>query len=171
VVEPVRLTRRAAMTHVRSLDHIGINVDDLEAATEFFLDLGLEIEGTGTNQGDWVGDIIGLRDVNSDLVFLSTPDGSSKIELVKFHTPADNQGPEAAASNRLGIRHLSFVVDDLNALLENLRAKGFNTMGTVHDYENIFRLCFLRGPEGIIVEMAERIDGEAEERTSRDNVD
>ena len=148
------------MTHVRSLDHVGINVDDLEAATEFFLELGLEIEGTGTNQGEWVGDIIGLKDVNSDLVFLRTPDGSSKIELVKFHTPADNQGPEAAASNRHGIRHLSFLVDDLNALLEKLRAKGFSPMGTVHDYENIFRLCYLRGPEGIIVELAERLDGE-----------
>jgi catechol 2,3-dioxygenase-like lactoylglutathione lyase family enzyme len=151
------------MTHVRSLDHIGVNVDDLEAATEFFLDLGLEIEGTGTNRGDWVGDIIGLKDVNSDLVFLRTPDGSSKIELVKFHTPADNQDPEAAASNRLGIRHLSFLVDDLNGLLEKLRPKGFYPIGTVHDYENIFRLCFLRGPEGIIVELAERLGGEPAE--------
>lgn len=147
------------MTHVRSLDHIGVNVDDLETATEFFLDLGLEIEGTGTNKGEWVGDIIGLKDVNSDLVFLRTPDGSSKIELVKFHSPADNQDPEEAASNRHGIRHLSFIVDDLNGLLEKLRAKGFNTIGTVHDYENYFRLCFLRGPEGIIVELAERIGG------------
>jgi len=146
------------MTHVLSLDHIGVNVDDLEAATEFFLDLGLEIEGTGTNQGEWVGNIIGLKDVYSDLVFLRTPDGRSKIELVKFHTPADNQGPEEAASNRLGIRHLSFLVDDLNSLLEKLRAKGFHPIGTVHNYENIFRLCFLRGPEGIIVELAERID-------------
>lgn len=149
------------MTHVRSLDHIGINVEDLDAATEFFLDLGLEIEGTGTNRGDWVGDIIGLKDVNSDLVFLRTSDGSSKIELVKFHSPVDDQGPEAAGSNRLGIRHLSFLVDDLNALLDKLRSKGFNTIGTVHNYENIFRLCYLRGPEGIIVELAERLGEEA----------
>jgi catechol 2,3-dioxygenase-like lactoylglutathione lyase family enzyme len=147
------------MTHVRRLDHIGINVEDLEAATAFFLEIGLEIEGTGTNQGDWVGDIIGLKDVNSDLVFLGAPDGSSKIELVKFHTPADGQGPEAAASNRLGIRHISFLVDDLNTLLEKLRAKGFDTIGTVHDYEDIYRLCYLRGPEGIIVELAEQIGG------------
>ena len=150
------------MTHVRSLDHIGVNVNDLEAATEFFLDLGLEIEGTGTNQGEWVGEIIGLKDVVSDLVFLRTSDGHNKIELVKFHSPADDQAPEVAASNRLGIRHLSFLVDDLNALLEKLRAKGFHPVGTVHNYENIFRLCYLRGPEGIIVELAERI-GEAAE--------
>jgi catechol 2,3-dioxygenase-like lactoylglutathione lyase family enzyme len=148
------------MTHVRSLDHIGVNVDDLDAATEFFLDLGLEIEGTGRNEGEWVGEIIGLKDVVSDLVFLRTPDGHNKIELVKFHSPTDDQAPEVAASNRHGLRHLSFVVDDLNTLLETLRAKGYDTIGTVHNYENIFLLCFLRGPEGIIVELAERI-GEA----------
>lgn len=151
------------MTHVRSLDHIGVNVDDLEAATEFFLDLGLEIEGTATNKGEWVGKIIGLTDVNADIVYLRTPDGSSNLELVKFHTPADKQGPEASAANRLGIRHLAFTVDDLTAILDKLRTKGFNPVGTIHDYENIFRLCYLRGPEGIIVELAERLGGEPKE--------
>jgi catechol 2,3-dioxygenase-like lactoylglutathione lyase family enzyme len=150
------------MTHVRRLDHIGVNVDDLEAATEFFLDLGLEVEGTGTNQGDWVGEIIGLAYVNSDIVFMGTPDGSSKLELVKFHTPADTRAPEVAASNRLGIRHLSFLVDNLSSLLEKLRAKGFTPIGTVHDYENTYRLCYIRGPEGIIVELAEQIGGGTE---------
>lgn len=142
---------------VRSLDHVGINFDDLEAATEFFLDLGLEREGATSLQGEWVGDIIGLEDVHTDLVFMRTPDGNSQLELIKFHSPADDQGPQASAANRLGIRHIAFLVDDLNAIVEKLRSKGIDTVGTVHNYENIYRTCYVRGPEGIIVELAEKI--------------
>jgi catechol 2,3-dioxygenase-like lactoylglutathione lyase family enzyme len=142
---------------VRSLDHVGINFDDLDAATEFFLDLGFEQEGAATNQGEWVGNIIGLKDVHADLVMVRTPDGSGRIELIKFHTPADDQGPQALAANRLGLRHLCVLVDDLDGLLAKLRGKGFNTVGTVHNYEDIYLTCYLRGPEGIIVELAERI--------------
>lgn len=145
------------MKHVRSLDHVGVVVNDLEAATEFFLDLGLEREGATSVQGEWVDNVIGLKDVLAEVVWLRTPDGSGKLELSKFHTPADNQGPHAAAANRLGIRHIAFVVDDLDAIVAKLRAKGMNTVGVVHDYNDVFRLCYIRGPEGILVELAERI--------------
>ncbi|HEU5316013.1 MAG TPA: VOC family protein [Chloroflexota bacterium] len=149
------------MKQVRSLDHVGVNVDDLEAATEFFLDLGLEREGATSVRGDWVGDIIGLKDVHSDIVMLRTADGSSKLELCRFRTPADTQSPEAAPANRLGIRHIAFVVDGLNEVLDRLGSKGFNTVGTVHDFEDVYRMCYVRGPEGIIVELAEEIDSAA----------
>ena len=145
------------MKHVRSLDHVGIVVDDLEAATEFFLDLGLEREGAASVQGEWVENIIGLKDVQEDVVMVRTPDGSGKLELIKFHTPADNEGPSASAANRLGIRHIAFVVDDLNAIVDKLQRQGMNTVGKVQDYEDLYRLCYIRGPEGIIVELAERI--------------
>lgn len=148
------------MTQVRSFDHVGVIVDDLDAATEFFLDLGLEREGAMSLQGEWVGDIIGLKDVHSDIVMLRTPDGGTKLELTKFHTPADQQDPQPLASNRLGLRHLAFLVDDLDGVLDRLRSKGFKTIGTVHNYEDVFRTCYLRGPEGIIVELAERIGSE-----------
>jgi catechol 2,3-dioxygenase-like lactoylglutathione lyase family enzyme len=145
------------MPHVRRLEHVGVIVDDLEAATEFFLDLGLEREGATSVQGEWVDNIVGLKDVRADVVVVQTPDGSGKLELAKFHTPADAQGPDAAAANRLGIRHILFAVEGLDAILDKVRAKGFNLVGKVQDYEGIYRLCYLRGPEGIIVELAEEI--------------
>src|SRR5947209_2758149 len=132
------------MVSVRSLDHVGVNVVDLNAASEFFLELGLEIEGATSLQGKWVGDIIGLEDVHTDLVFMRTPDGSGKLELIKFHSPADDESPRPSAANRLGIRHLAFLVDDLNTIVDKLRDKSFSPIGKVHDYENIFRLCYIR---------------------------
>jgi len=145
------------MPYVRRLEHVGVIVNDLEAATEFFLDLGLEREGATSVQGEWVDNIVGLKDVRADVVVVRTPDGSGKLELAKFHTPADDQGPHAAAANRLGIRHILFLVDDLQGIVDKLRGNGFNTVGKVQDYEDLFRLCYIRGPEGIIVELAEEI--------------
>ena len=86
-----------------------------------------------------------------------TPDGSGKLRLIKFHTPADNEGPSASTANRLGIRHMAFVVGDLNAIVDKLQRQGMNTVGKVQDYEDLYRLCYIRGPEGIIVELAERM--------------
>ncbi len=145
------------MKHVRSLDHVGVIVDDLDAAIEFFLDLGLEREGAMSMQGELVDNVTGFKGVHTDVAFVRTPDGSGKLELIKFHTPADTQSPEAAPVNRLGIRHIAFVVDDVDAMVEKLRSKGMNTIGKVQDYEDIYRLCYVRGPEGIVVELAERI--------------
>src|SRR4051812_45114769 len=145
------------MPYVRRLEHVGVIVDDLEAATEFFLDLGLEREGGATVEGEWVDNIVGLKDVRADVVIVQTPDGSGKLELARFHTPADDQVPQPAAANRLGIRHILFAVEGLDAILDKLRAKGFDLVGKVQDYEGIYRLCYVRGPEGIIVELAEEI--------------
>jgi catechol 2,3-dioxygenase-like lactoylglutathione lyase family enzyme len=145
------------MPYVRRLEHVGVVFDDLEAATGFFLDLGLEREGATTVEGEWVDNIVGLRDVRADVVIVRTPDGSGKLELTKFHTPADTRGPQAAAANRLGIRHILFAVDGLDEIVDKLRDKGFNLVGKVQDYEGLFRLCYIRGPEGIIVELAEQI--------------
>jgi catechol 2,3-dioxygenase-like lactoylglutathione lyase family enzyme len=145
------------MPHVRRLEHVGVVVEDLEAATAFFLDLGLEREGATTVEGAWVDNIIGLKDARADIVMVQTPDGSGKLELCRFHRPADGRGPEAAAANRLGIRHILFAVDGLDEILDTLRSKGFGLVGQVQEYEGIFRLCYVRGPEGIIVELAEEI--------------
>jgi len=143
---------------VRSLDHVGVVVDDLDAAVEFFVDLGLERGGTGTVEGEWVDRIVGLEGVRSELVFMKTPDGDTSLELVKFHAPSHDSGALPEASNRPGLRHLSFLVDDLAAVLDRLRSKkGLDMVGEVQDYEDIFRLCYVRGPEGIIVELAQRI--------------
>ena len=145
------------MPYVHRLEHVGVVFEDLEAATEFFLDLGLEREGAMTVGGEWVDNIVGLKDVRADVVVVRTPDGSGKLELSKFHTPADDQGPQAAPANRLGIRHILFAVDGLDAILAKLRSKGFDLVGKVQEYENLYRLCYVRGPEGIIVELAEEI--------------
>lgn len=145
------------MPHVRRLEHVGVVVQDLAAATEFFLDLGLEREGATTVEGTWVDNIVGLTDVRSEIVMLRTPEGSGKLELASFHAPTDEQGPEAAPANRLGIRHILFSVDGLDAILDTLSAKGYGLVGQVQEYEGIYRLCYVRGPEGIIVELAEEI--------------
>jgi catechol 2,3-dioxygenase-like lactoylglutathione lyase family enzyme len=143
------------MTTVRRLEHVGVVVEDLEAATQFFLDIGLEKEGATTVQGAWVDAIIGLTDVHADVVMLRTPDGTGKLELSRFHRPVDSQGPEAAASNRLGIRHVAFVVEGLDAILEKLSGRGVELVGAVQDYADLYRLCYLRGPAGTIVELIE----------------
>jgi catechol 2,3-dioxygenase-like lactoylglutathione lyase family enzyme len=145
------------MPHVRRLEHVGVVVRDLEAATRFFLDLGLEREGAATVEGVWVDNIVGLKDVRSDIVMLQTPDGSGKLELCRFHRPADDRGPEAAAANRLGLRHILFSVDGLDEILDALKARGYGLVGQLQEYEGIYRLCYVRGPEGIIVELAEQI--------------
>lgn len=140
------------MTHVHRIEHVGIVVRDLDAATTFFLDLGLELEGTTTVGGELVGDIIGLRDVQADVAMFRTPDGSGRLELSRFHSPVDDQEPDAAPANRLGLRHLAFAVDGLDTIVEKL---GAETVGSVVDFAG-YRLCYLRGPEGVIVELIEQ---------------
>jgi catechol 2,3-dioxygenase-like lactoylglutathione lyase family enzyme len=150
---------------VRSFDHVGVVVDDLEAATKFFLDLGLEREGAGSVEGEWVERIIGLDEVQVEFVMVKTPDGSGKLELIKFHRPADEEGAHPAPVNRLGIRHVALVVDDLETVVKGIRDKGMDTIGEVVNYEDIFLLCYVRGPEGMIVELAERIGSQGSAET------
>jgi catechol 2,3-dioxygenase-like lactoylglutathione lyase family enzyme len=132
-------------------------VDDLAAATAFFVELGLERQGEGTVEGGWADRIVGLEGVRSELAMMETPDGHGRVELVKFHAPSGPSGDRNAPANAPGIRHLTFAVDDLDAVLARLRAHGAELVGEVEDYEDIYRLCYIRGPEGIIIELAERI--------------
>ena len=139
------------------MDHVGIVVDDLAAATEFFVELGLELQREGSVEGDWVDRIVGLEGVRSELAMMQTPDGHGRLELVKFHSPSGPAGDRHAPANAPGIRHLTFAVDDIDAVLASLRAHGAELVGEVERYEDIYRLCYLRGPAGIIIELAERI--------------
>ena len=138
-------------------EHVGVVVDDLDAVAAFFLGLGFEQEGRMMGGGEVVDKINGLDGVRAELVFVRTPDGSGRLELVKYHAPADDQGAHPLPVNRLGFRHIALEVDDLNAIVAGLRDKGFDTVGEVRDYEDSYRLCYVRGPEGLIVEFAERL--------------
>jgi catechol 2,3-dioxygenase-like lactoylglutathione lyase family enzyme len=139
------------------MDHVGIVVDDLAAATAFFVELGLELQGESPVQGGWVDRVVGLEGVQADIAMLQTPDGHGRIELAKFHAPPSPGGDRHAPANTPGIRHITFAVDDIDDVLARLQARGAELVGEVERYENIYRLCYIRGPEGIIVELAERI--------------
>jgi catechol 2,3-dioxygenase-like lactoylglutathione lyase family enzyme len=140
------------------MDHVGIVVEDLTAAKAFFVELGLELQGEASVEGDWVDRVIGLEGVRSEIVMLQTPDGHARIELSKFHTPPPRGGGDLPApANALGIRHVTFAVEDLDAVLAGLRGHGAELVGEVERYGDAYRLCYVRGPEGIIVELAERI--------------
>jgi catechol 2,3-dioxygenase-like lactoylglutathione lyase family enzyme len=138
-------------------DHVGVVVDDLDAATAFFVGLGFEREGGTTVEGEAVDKINGLDGVRAELVMVRTPDGTGKLELVKYHAPADTKGVHPLPANRPGFRHIAIEVNDLNTIVDGLRDKGFDTVGEVRDFEDIYRLCYVRGPEGLIVELAEQI--------------
>jgi catechol 2,3-dioxygenase-like lactoylglutathione lyase family enzyme len=142
---------------VERMDHVGVVVDDLDAAKEFFLQIGLEPAGAGSVEGEWVDRIVGLDSVHSEIVLMQTPDGHSRVELIKFHAPPYEGNHLQAPSNKPGIRHLSFAVDDVDAVLDRLRAWGAELVGEVESYQNSYRLCYVRGPAAIIVELAERI--------------
>jgi catechol 2,3-dioxygenase-like lactoylglutathione lyase family enzyme len=142
---------------VQRMDHVGIVVDDLAAATEFFVELGLELQGDGTVEGRWVDRIVGLEGVRTDFAMLQTPDGNGRLELVRFHSPPTEGDNRHAPANTRGIRHIAFVVEDIDAVVARLRARGAELVGEVERYEDVFLLCYVRGPEGIIIELAERI--------------
>jgi catechol 2,3-dioxygenase-like lactoylglutathione lyase family enzyme len=142
---------------IHRIDHVGVVVNDLPAAKAFFLDFGLEMLGEGKVEGEWVERIIGLQDVKVEFVMLQTPDGEANIELVKFHTPSDEKGMQRPLANTLGIRHIAFVVEDIEAIVAKLKKNGTELFGEIQNYENAYKLCYVRGPEGIILELAEQI--------------
>jgi catechol 2,3-dioxygenase-like lactoylglutathione lyase family enzyme len=141
------------------MDHVGIVVDDLTAATEFFAELGLALQGEGQVEGGWVDRIVGLEGVRAELAMMQTPDGNGRLELVKFHSPSHQGDDQPAPANAPGIRHITFAVEDIDAVVAGLRAHGGELVGELERYEDIYRLCYVRGPEGIIIELAERIGG------------
>ncbi|MDQ3724985.1 MAG: VOC family protein [Actinomycetota bacterium] len=143
---------------IQRMDNVLIVVDDLEATKAFFTELGMELEGETTVEGDWVGRVVGLDDVRADIAMMRTPDGHSRVELSKFHTPpAVRAEPEDAPANALGIRRLMFAVDDLDDVVARLRTHGAELVGEIAQYEDAYRLCFIRGPEGIIIGLAEQL--------------
>jgi catechol 2,3-dioxygenase-like lactoylglutathione lyase family enzyme len=143
---------------IQRMDNVLIVVDDLEAAKAFFAELGMELEGEATNEGPSVDQVVGLNDVRSDIAMMRTPDGHGRVELAKFHTPpAVRAEPENAPANALGIRRIMFAVDDVDDVVARLRRHGAELVGEIAQYEDSYRLCFLRGPEGIIIGLAEQL--------------
>jgi catechol 2,3-dioxygenase-like lactoylglutathione lyase family enzyme len=142
---------------IQRMDHVGIVVDDLVAAVAFFLDLGLELEGEAAVEGPWVDRVVGLGDVRVDIAMVQTPDGHGRLELTKFHMPTAIGAQPNAPANTLGLRSLMFAVDDIEGVLARLYAHGAELVGEVAQYEDSYRLCYVRGPEGIIVALAEQL--------------
>ena len=143
---------------LKRMDNVLIVIDDLEAAKAFFAELGMELEGEATNEGPWVDRTVGLDDVRCDIAMMRTPDGHGRVELAKFHTPpAIRAEPESAPANALGIRRIMFAVEDIDDVIARLRSHGAELVGEIVQYEDFYRLCFLRGPEGIIIGLAEQL--------------
>jgi catechol 2,3-dioxygenase-like lactoylglutathione lyase family enzyme len=144
------------------MHHVGIVVDDLDAATEFFAHLGLELQGEASLEGGVVDRIVGLDGVRTQVAFMQAADGRGRIELIKFHAPTEESDKGQAQANTPGIRHVAFVVEDIDAVVAGLRARGVDLVGALERYGDSYRLCYVRGPEGIIVELAQRIGDRAE---------
>jgi catechol 2,3-dioxygenase-like lactoylglutathione lyase family enzyme len=143
---------------LKRMDNVLIVVDDLEAAKAFFVELGMELEGETTVEGPWVDRIVGLENVRSKIAMMRTPDGHGRIELDKFLTPAAvRTEPKNTPVNTLGIRRIMFAVDDIEDVLARLRAHCAELIGEIIQYEDMYRLCYIRGPEGIIVALAEQL--------------
>ena len=141
---------------IQRMDNILIVVEDLEAARAFFVELGMELEGETTLEGSWVDRIVGLHDVRAEITTLRTPDGHGRVELTRFHRPAAVRAePQNAPANTLGIRRIMFTVDDVDDVVARLRNHGGELVGEIAQYEDSYRLCFLRGPEGIIIGLAQ----------------
>jgi catechol 2,3-dioxygenase-like lactoylglutathione lyase family enzyme len=137
------------------MDNIAIVVDDLAAATAFFAALGLELEGEATIEGSAVDRLIGLEGVRSDIAMMRTPDGHGRLELTKYRTPSSPAGDPRAPVNTLGMHRVMFAVEDIDDILDRLRPHGAEVIGEPVQYENSYRLCYLRGPAGIIIALAE----------------
>ena len=142
---------------VQRMDHVCVVVDDLAAATEFFLELGLEVQGEWSAEGRSVDRILGLEGVRTDCAMMQTPDGNGKLELVKFRSPPNEGDTEPAPANARGLHHVTFEVEDLDAVIARLRTRGAELVGELEQYGDTYRLCYIRGPEGIIIELAEQV--------------
>jgi catechol 2,3-dioxygenase-like lactoylglutathione lyase family enzyme len=143
---------------IQRMDNVAIVVEDLDAAVAFFAELGMELEGKAQIEGRWADRTVGLDGVRSEIAMMRTPDGHSKLELTQYHTPAAvRAGLENPPPNTLGLHRVMFAVDDIDDTIARLRAHGAELLGEVAQYEKMFRLCYLRGPAGIIVALAEQI--------------
>jgi len=146
------------MSHIRRFDHVGITVADLDTVTAFFVGLGLEVEGNRMFvEGEFLDTVIGISDSRTEIVMLRPPEGGTRLELSSFVRPDHEPGSPAAMANELGLRNVAFEVEDLQAAIDRLTADGYGLVGGIGQYEHIWRMAYVRGPEGIIVSLAERI--------------
>ncbi len=145
------------MAQVRRFDHVGVTVADLDTVTAFFVGLGLEVEGRMFVEGEFLDTVIGVADSRTEIVMLRPPDGGTRLELSSFVRPDHEPGSPAAMANELGLRNVAFEVDDLQAAVDQVVTDGYGLVGGIGQYEDIWRMAYVRGPEGIIVSLAERI--------------
>ena len=141
--------------------HVGLVVEDLDETVRFLGLLGFDCGKPGVFSGRWIDRIIGLEDVTVEVVMVRAPDGSDVFEVVRFKSPSAGAQEPAPAANRPGLRHVAFKVDDVRGVVDRVRAAGWETVGEIVDFESMFLLCYVRGPEGLIVELAERLDNGA----------
>lgn len=142
---------------IRRIDHVGVIVNDLPAAKEFFLDVGLEVKGEWEMEGELMGYAVGLNDAKVACVGLGTSECQTWIELIKFYSPSNEKDSQQPFANTLGIRHIAFTVEDIEAVVAKLKNKGTEIFSEIQQYEESYKLCYVRGPEGIILELAEEI--------------
>ena len=145
------------MASIQRFDHVGITVADLELVTGFFVKLGLEVEGRTPIEGDFLDTVCGLQNASTEIVMLRSPEGGTMLELSSFVRPEAVAGSPNAMANELGLRSVAFQVDDLPALIEQLAADGYGLIGGMGEYEGVWRMAYVRGPEGLIVALAQRI--------------
>jgi catechol 2,3-dioxygenase-like lactoylglutathione lyase family enzyme len=144
---------------IQRMDNVLIVVEDMEAAKAFFAELGMELEGQTTVEGPWVDSTVGLQGVRADIAMMRTPDGHGRVELTRFHTPpAVRSEPRDAPSNTLGIRRIMFAVDDVDDVVARLRRHGAELVGEMAQYRDVYRLCFVRSPEGFVIGVAQQLD-------------
>lgn len=146
------------MSRIRWFDHVGITVADLDTVAAFFVALGLEVEGRTCLEGEFLETVIGIPGARTEILVLRAPDGGSGVELASFIRPDHQPGSPAAMATELGLRSIAFEVDDLQAIVERLAKDGYGLIGGIGDYEHAWRMASVRGPEGIIVSVAQRID-------------
>ena len=142
---------------VKRMDNVGIVVEDLDAAIGFFTELGLELEGRATVEGNWADGVTGLRGMRVEIAMIRTPDGHSRLELSRFLTPPVVADHRKAPVNALGYLRVMFAVDDLDVTLERLLKRGAQLVGDVVDYQDVYRLCYIRGPGGLLVGLAQEL--------------
>src|SRR5690242_848222 len=142
---------------IKRMDNVGIVVEDLDATVSFFRELGLELEGRATIEGEWAGQVTGLGDQQVEIAMMRTPDGHSRLELSRFLRPATVADHRNAPVNALGYLRVMFAVDDLDDTLERLGRRGAQLVGEVVQYKDVYRLCYLRGPEGILIGLAQEL--------------
>jgi catechol 2,3-dioxygenase-like lactoylglutathione lyase family enzyme len=145
------------MSRIRRFDHVGITVADLDTVSAFFVELGFEVEGRTFLEGEFLDTVIGIPDSRTELLMLRPPDGGAGLELASFIRPNHEPGSPAAMANELGLRSVSFEVDDLQAIIERLAKDGYGLVGGIGEYEHVWRMASVRGPEGIIVTLAEQV--------------